>query len=154
MRLHSDDMTQGEEIPLVHAEPKAGGHNLVPQLAWSDVPAGAKSLALTIWDPDAPSVGGFWHWLAIDMPVGTNGVERGGKLPQTVQELKNDYGYRGYGGPCPPHGQKHRYIFTIWALDIAHLPVSQAATPAQVSSVLTAHRIDSATLTPVFSSTL
>ncbi len=154
MKLHSDDISEGEEIPLVHAEPKAGGHNIVPQLAWSGIPGGTKSLALTIWDPDAPMEGGYWHWLALDLPVDTNGVERGGALPKAVRELRNDYGYRGYGGPCPPRGQTHRYIVTIWALDVAHLPAPEGAAPAQVEDLLKAHRIDSATLTPVFSSTL
>lgn len=154
MQVFSDDIARGVEIPLVHAEPKAGGRNLVPQLSWRDIPVGAKSLALTIWDPDAPVDGGFWHWLALDVPVSTSGIPRGGSLPHGTHELPNDYGYEGYGGPCPPHGQRHRYIFTVWALDIEHLLVPDAITPAEVAKLLEEHRIDSATLTPVFTSTL
>lgn len=154
MQLHSDDLHEGEEIPLVHAEPKAGGDNLVPQLAWSELPAGTKSLALTIWDPDAPMDGGFWHWLALDIPATTTSVARGGRLPRSTVDLDNDYGYKGYGGPCPPHGQTHRYIITIWALDASHVELSGVKGPAQVEKLLRAHRTDSATLTPVFTSTL
>ncbi|WP_230845998.1 YbhB/YbcL family Raf kinase inhibitor-like protein, partial [Propionibacterium freudenreichii] len=102
MRLFSDDLKQGEEIPLVFAEPGAGGRNILPQLGWDEVPAEAKSLALTCWDPDAPLEGGFWHWLALDIPVSTTGTVQGTPLPAGSVELQNDYGYRGYGGPNPP----------------------------------------------------
>ncbi|SER90713.1 hypothetical protein SAMN05443377_11763 [Propionibacterium cyclohexanicum] len=154
MQLRSDDLGEGEEIPLVHAEPRAGGKNLVPHLAWSDLPPDTKSLAVTVWDPDAPMEGGFWHWLALDIPVGTHGVEHGGALPPQTREVNNGYGYARYGGPCPPHGQRHRYIFTLWALDVGHLPVPEGSGPEEVERLLAAHQLDSATLTPVFTSTL
>ncbi|MDK9353603.1 YbhB/YbcL family Raf kinase inhibitor-like protein [Propionibacterium freudenreichii] len=154
MRLFSDDLKQGEEIPLVFAEPGAGGRNILPQLGWDEVPAEAKSLALTCWDPDAPLEGGFWHWLALDIPVSTTGTVQGTPLPAGSVELQNDYGYRGYGGPNPPHGQVHRYIFTVWALDVAHLDVPADAKPAAVEELLKAHALASATLTPVFTSTI
>ncbi|MFT8394479.1 YbhB/YbcL family Raf kinase inhibitor-like protein [Propionibacterium sp.] len=154
MQLHSDDLAEGEQIPLECAEPKAGGKNVLPQLSWSGVPRNAKSLALTVWDPDAPREGGYWHWLALDIPPETTEVPHGGSLPEGCRELDNDYGYKGYGGPCPPHDETHRYIFIIWALDVATLDVPDDAKPADVEKELGAHLIEAVKLIPVFTSTL
>ncbi len=153
MRLFSDQLTQGEQIPLIYAESGAGGRNVVPHLEWSDAPEETASFALTIWDPDAPMDGGFWHWLAVDIPADVRSTVPAAPLPAGSMELVNDYGYRGYGGPNPPHGETHRYIFTVWALDIALLPVDDELKPAEVEKLLTAHALDRATLTPVFTST-
>lgn len=154
MRLFSDDLKQGEEIPLVYAESGAGGRNIVPQFSWDGVPDGTVGLALTCWDPDAPLEGGFWHWIALNLPAGLTSTRGGEPLPKGTVELTNDYGYRGYGGPNPPHGQTHRYIFTIWALDVVAPELPEGATPAQVEELLKKHALDSAELVPVFTSTI
>lgn len=91
-----------------------------PQLAWSAPPVATKSLALIVADPDAPS-GTFTHWVLYNIPAGTRSLAEG--LPHLAQladgsrQGRNDFGKPGYGGPCPPHGQEHRYVFTLYALD-------------------------------------
>ncbi len=91
-----------------------GGQNISPKIIVKDIPKEAKSLAVTIFDPDAPRIGGWWHWAAFNLPAG-NEIKEGIKADEFLQ-LKNDYGTFGYGGPCPPPGKPHRYIITVYAL--------------------------------------
>ena len=101
----------------------AGG-NQSPHLAWSGAPAGTKSFAVTCFDPDAPTGSGFWHWLVVNIPPNITelaldaGNPRSPKLPQGALQTRTDFGAPGYGGPCPPQGDKpHHYIFTVYAVD-------------------------------------
>ena len=108
------------------------GEDRSPHLSWSDAPPGTKSFALIMDDPDAP-VGTFTHWLLHDIPLSTSDLAEGQKPGQVGATLKNDFGRPGYGGPCPPRGHgPHRYIFTLYALDVATLgkPTSRAALEA------------------------
>jgi Raf kinase inhibitor-like YbhB/YbcL family protein len=108
------------------------GGNISPNLKWSGAPANTKSFALTMYDPDAPTGSGWWHWVVVDIPAtateltkgwGTSGTSQlaGGRQTRTV------FGQPGYGGPCPPPGAPHRYIFTLYALDIDKMPVPDDA---------------------------
>jgi Raf kinase inhibitor-like YbhB/YbcL family protein len=127
------------------------GENLSPDLAWSRAPAGTKSFAITMYDPDAPTGSGWWHWLAYNIPphvtAFTEGVSGNKAALKKIVEHRNDYGSIGFGGACPPEGDApHRYIATVWALDVEKLPVDQKASAAMVGYFLNHHKIASATL--------
>ena len=111
------------------------GKNISPRLAWSGAPEGTKSFALLVHDPDAPTGGaGWWHWLVVNIP-GTAaelakdaGRAEGSSLPAGATQVNTDFGGPGWGGPCPPVGDKpHRYIFTLYALKTERLDVSGAS---------------------------
>lgn len=131
------------------------GQNVSPALAWSGAPRGTQSFALLLHDPDAPTGGaGFWHWIAYDIPSGTTGLPQGaGKsdgsaLPPGAASVANDYGTQGYGGPCPPAGDKpHRYNFTLYALKVAKLEVPKGASASVAGFMINANAIGKATLT-------
>jgi Raf kinase inhibitor-like YbhB/YbcL family protein len=113
------------------------GGNVSPQLRWSGAPADTQSLALTVYDPDAPTGSGFWHWVVVNIPVSATGLARGagtadGKaLPAGSVQVATDFGVPGFGGPCPPPGDKpHRYIFTLFALKTPKLELPEHATAA------------------------
>jgi Raf kinase inhibitor-like YbhB/YbcL family protein len=115
----------------------AGG-NISPSLSWTGVPAGTASLALLMFDPDAPTDSGFWHWLLFNMPPTTTSLPKNagnvssGLAPAGSIQGGTDYGLKGYGGPCPPAGDApHRYVFTLYALPMASLGVD-ANTPAAI----------------------
>src|SRR6059058_940360 len=122
--VRSDNFAEQGTLPKehVHQAMGAGGQNVSPQLHWSGAPAGTKSFALTLYDPDAPTGSGWWHWVVFDIAAGTTSlaegaVSSGGNLPPGATEGRTDFGTPGYGGPCPPPGDKpHRYIFTLYAL--------------------------------------
>ena len=116
----------------------AGG-NRSPRLKWSGAPAGTRSFAVTLYDPDAPTGSGFWHWLVVNIPadiaelaVGAGEV-RGGSLPAGALQTRTDFGAPGYGGPCPPAGDHpHRYLFTVFAVKTEGLNVSADSSGAVV----------------------
>lgn len=129
------------------------GENVSPQLSWSNAPSGTKSFALTVYDPDAPTGSGFWHWLVFDIPVheqelvaGAGAVD-GKLLPAGAVQSITDYGIKGFGGPCPPlnHGP-HRYIFTIYALKTDKLAVNADTNAAVVGFNLWANTIEKASV--------
>jgi hypothetical protein len=124
LKVTSQSFSEGADIPLDYVFNGCGGKNKVPQLSWSGAPDGTKSYAITCFDPDAPTGSGFWHWLAWDIPAKTTSLESGdGKdAPKGGKSGTSDYGMAGYGGPCPPKGDgKHRYVFTVYALDVEKL---------------------------------
>jgi Raf kinase inhibitor-like YbhB/YbcL family protein len=114
-----------------------GGENQSPQLTWHDAPPATRSFACTCFDPDAPTGSGFWHWLAWDIPATTTSLALGaatGERPTVGKTGYNDFGERGYCGPCPPQGDKpHRYVFTVYALDVPSLEGLGAGTTAVTS---------------------
>jgi hypothetical protein len=117
MQLTSTAFTEGAAIPPQYT---CDGTNASPPLKWSGVPAGTKSLALIVDDPDAPA--GTWvHWVLYDLPVTATELAEGLPKSQYVaggaKQGLNDFQYLGYGGPCPPHGKPHRYFFKLFALD-------------------------------------
>ena len=112
------------------------GGNVSPSLSWKNMPANAKSLALSVYDPDAPTGSGFWHWVVFNIPAGTTSIAKGasGKsMPAGSVESRTDFGVPGYGGPCPPQGDKpHHYWFKLFAVDVPALEGADANTSAAV----------------------
>mgnify|MGYP000359010145 CR=1 FL=1 len=122
------------------------GHNTSPTIAWQGAPAAAKGFAVTIFDRDANNGKGFWHWLAIGVPATAKGLESGASgspalTAMGVSETANDFGGRGYGGPCPPPGQDHHYVITVYALDAAALQLPSATSPAEAVAAIRSHAI-------------
>lgn len=152
MKLTSHAITEGATIDPKYAEPGAGGQNVSPDLAWSEAPEGTRSFAITCYDPDAPTGSGFWHWVAFDIPAEVTSVPEGGPLPEGVREWEIDYGYAGYGGPCPPPGPAHRYEYTVHALPVDKLEVPDGANHTQVRFAIHTQRLDHATITGTFAS--
>lgn len=130
------------------------GKNISPALKWSGAPKGTKSLALTVYDPDAPTGSGWWHWVVFNIPAATTELPEGagssdGKgLPAGAMQGRTDFGAPGFGGACPPKGDKpHRYIFTVHALKTDKIEVPADATAALVGFMINANRIASASFT-------
>tara|TARA_B100000282_G_C31734473_1_gene492667 strand:- start:1625 stop:2176 length:552 start_codon:yes stop_codon:yes gene_type:complete len=131
------------------------GDNLSPQLSWSGVPEGAKSLALNVYDPDAPTGSGWWHWGVYNIPVDVSALEAGASLsenmPQGAIEITTDYGVPGFGGACPPVGDEpHNYIFTLYALDVEKLELPENASGALLGYNLNAHALEKAKITATY----
>lgn len=150
MQLHSEAISDGSTIELTYCEPQCGGSNVSPDLTWSGAPEGTKSYAVTCFDPDAPTGSGWWHWIAFDIPADVTVLPAGIGPDAPFRQWENDYGYVGYGGPCPPPGPAHRYVFTVYALDVAELGVPAGVTSAACRFNLLAHAIDSASFTATF----
>lgn len=130
------------------------GKNISPALKWSGAPKGTKSFALLVHDPDAPTGGaGWWHWLVIDLPADVAELKKdagkadGSKLPGGALQIATDFGGPGWGGPCPPVGDKpHRYRFTLHALKVEKLDVPKDAKASLVGFMVNANSIGKATL--------
>ncbi|MGQ9368357.1 YbhB/YbcL family Raf kinase inhibitor-like protein [Azospirillum sp. ST 5-10] len=125
------------------------GGNRSPALTWSEPPAGTRSLAVTVYDPDAPTGSGWWHWTLFNLPPGLRGLpEGGGPLPEGAVQGRTDFGTAGYGGACPPPGDPpHRYVVTVWALDTPALPLDGGAAGAMVGFFLNRHALAKAEVT-------
>ena len=111
------------------------GGNVSPSLTWKHAPDGTKSFALTVYDPDAPTGSGFWHWVVFNIPVGTTSLAKGasaGGMPAGAVQSRTDYGIQGYGGPCPPPGPAHHYWFKLFAVDVDKFDDMNADTSAAV----------------------
>ena len=131
------------------------GGNRSPQLSWSGTPAGTKSFAVTVYDPDAPTGSGWWHWVAYNIPASVSRLDGDAghpeKLPQGASHGRNDYGTQDFGGACPPPGDKpHRYIITVHALKVEKIDVPQNASAALIGYMLNANRLGTATLTGMY----
>jgi Raf kinase inhibitor-like YbhB/YbcL family protein len=133
------------------------GENVSPALNWSGAPAGTQSFALTIYDPDAPTGSGWWHWVVINIPANISGLKAaagtsdGKSLPAGSQQVRTDFGAAAYGGPCPPAGDKpHRYIFTLYALKVPKIEVSADATAALAGFMINANKLQSTTFTAYY----
>lgn len=150
MNVSSGAIPDGSRIELAHVEPGCGGQNVSPDLAWSEAPEGTRSYAVTCFDPDAPTGNGWWHWIAFDIPGYLNALDADQGQTTAFRQWSNDYGYVGYGGPCPPPGPAHRYVFTVHALDVEKLDVPDDATSAKCRSTLLAHALDGASFTGMF----
>jgi len=140
--LTSSAFTEGGPIPREHT---CDGKDVAPPLGWSGAPAGVQTFALIADDPDAP--GGVWvHWVLYNLP-GTAAA-----LPQSLTEAeqgRNDFKRTGYGGPCPPPGKPHRYVFKLYALD-GRLALRPGATKADVERAMQGHILGTAQLIGVY----
>lgn len=119
------------------------GDNVSPELTWKNAPNGTKSFAITAYDPDAPTGSGWWHWVVFNLPADTTSLPQGagdpaaGKVPKGAVQGRTDFGTPGWGGPCPPKGDKpHRFIFTVFALKTDKLDLDENASAAMVSFML------------------
>jgi Raf kinase inhibitor-like YbhB/YbcL family protein len=132
LQLQVAGLKANEVIPqkFVYNHSGCSGDNISPEITWNGVPASAKSLALVVWDQDAPVSGGFYHWVILNVPIGTKGLAEGAgnptshKAPTGSVQLVNDWGEPGYGGPCPPGHSRHRYHFIVYALGVTQLPAT------------------------------
>jgi Raf kinase inhibitor-like YbhB/YbcL family protein len=131
------------------------GKNISPALKWSGAPKGTKSFALLVHDPDAPTGGaGWWHWLVINIAADSAELRKdagkadGVNLPAGAAHVNTDFGGPGWGGPCPPAGDKpHRYNFTLYALKVPKLDVPANATASLAGLMVNANSLGKATLT-------
>jgi hypothetical protein len=147
--LASLDITDGKKISEAQVFNSLGcsGRNISPALAWSNVPAGTKSFALLVHDPDAPTGSGWWHWIVYNIAGDVTslpadaGDPKKSLMPALTVQGRNDYGTRGYGGPCPPPGKPHHYYFRLYALKVPKLDVSDDATAALISANVNANSL-------------
>jgi Raf kinase inhibitor-like YbhB/YbcL family protein len=131
-----------------YAAQGCGGQNVSPELHWSAPPSRTKSFALTMRDPDAPVSGGWWHWVMYNLPGSMRELPKGqsGGTSGTTS-----FGTTGYGGPCPPPGPAHHYVFTLYALD--NLGFEGGAPPKgpELQQLIRGHVLAKATLVGLYS---
>lgn len=151
-KLGSSAFVDGSEIPLKFVFNSWGceGENVSPPLEWSGAPEGTQSLALTVYDPKAPTGSGFWHWVIFNLPAGRTSIGEGttGSIGAPAIEGRTDWGAPGWGGPCPPPGDEpHPYVFTLYALSVPALPLDENASAAMVGFMIHMNSLGSTTLT-------
>ena len=134
------------------------GENQSPQLSWSNVPEGTKSFAITMYDPDAPTGSGWWHWVVFDIPADVHELATGaGQVDLKLMAAKaiqsiNNYGFNGYGGPCPPEGHGlHQYVITVHALKADTLGLDANTNPEVVGYNLWNNTIEKASIVAYYS---
>ena len=158
-QLGSPDIKPGSSIDKKFEFSGFGcsGENKSPALQWSGVPAGTKSFAVTVYDPDAPTGAGWWHWSVINIPADVtelkpdSGAVGGANLPKGASHVRIDYGVAGWGGTCPPPGDKpHRYVFTVFALKTDKLEIPADATASLAGFMMNANALGKASFTATY----
>ena len=158
-RVTSPSLSANGDLPARHVFNGFGctGDNRSPQLSWQGEPDGTKSFAVTVYDPDAPTGSGWWHWLVFNIPRDVHSLAEGSgqpgaaTMPRQAIQARTDFGAPGYGGACPPPGdRKHRYQFTIWALDVEQLPLTETSSGAMLGFHLRQHALAKAELTATY----
>jgi len=158
-KLASSDVKAGGTLGINQVFNGFGcsGKNISPELHWSKAPAGTQSFALTVYDPDAPTGSGWWHWVIYNLPATTSQLETGAgssdgtRLPAGTEQGRTDFGAPGFGGACPPPGDKpHRYIFTLYALKIEKLEIPDGATAALIGYMINANQLEKASFTAYY----
>lgn len=151
--LKSDQIGRHLTIEQVYSGFGCAGKNISPSLKWINAPKNARSFAVTVYDPDAPTGSGWWHWLIFNIPADVSelkadaGDVRKQIAPAGSIQSITDYGEAGFGGACPPPGDKpHRYVFTVYALDVPKLDADKNTMPAQVGFMLNQHAVSKAVL--------
>ncbi|MBX6355531.1 MAG: YbhB/YbcL family Raf kinase inhibitor-like protein [Micromonosporaceae bacterium] len=158
-QVTSTDIADGEKLgnPQVSGIFGAGGQDISPQLSWSGFPAETKSFVVTVYDPDAPTASGFWHWAVVDIPATVTelpsgaGDETGSGLPAGAFQLRNDGGVARYVGAAPPSGHgRHRYFTVVHAVDVElkSLGVDETSTPAFLGFNLFFHTLARGMIVP------
>lgn len=159
LTLSSPDVKKGATISdeQVFAGFGCTGKNISPALSWKGAPAGTKSFALTVYDPNAPTGSGWWHWVVFNIPAGTKALPKNAGdikanlMPAGVVQGRTDFGTPGYGGPCPPKGDKpHHYIFTLYALDVDHIDADANASAAFIGFNIHFHTLAKARLVGLY----
>ena|SRR5665647_1028691 len=153
----STDVTDGQPFAAAQLSGMSGvkgGQDISPQLSWYGAPKETKSYAVTVYDPDAPTGSGFWHWAVANIPATVTqlktgaGDDKGLELPRGAIQLYNDASVSRFMGAAPPHGHgPHRYLIVIHALDIEDIGVPTNATPAALGFQMFSHRLGRAVLT-------
>lgn len=155
-KLSSPEIKAGAMMPARFEFNGLGcsGENKSPALQWSGAPQGTKSFAVTVYDPDAPTGSGWWHWSVINIPAEVNelkpdaGNVSGANLPAGARQVRIDYGVAAWGGTCPPVGDKpHRYLFTVHALKVDKLDLPADATAALAGFMINANSLGKASFT-------
>jgi Raf kinase inhibitor-like YbhB/YbcL family protein len=149
--LKSNDIGgQATEKQMLNAY-NCTGENVSPQLFWENAPEGTQSFAVTIYDKDAPTGSGFWHWVIFNIPANVKELKSGAGdmsknlMPEGAIQSNSDGGRPGYGGPCPQPGPAHLYLITVYALK-AKLTLDKNATPAIVGLMINNNLIAKASL--------
>jgi Raf kinase inhibitor-like YbhB/YbcL family protein len=158
--LTSKDFADGGTIATAQVFNGWGFHggNVSPALAWSGAPAGTRSFALMVHDPDAPTGSGWWHWIVYNIPAGTSSLAAGAGdpqkklLPAGAVQGRTDYGTVSYGGPAPPPGPPHHYHFRLYALKVEKLEVPADASAALIGFNVRAQALGEALLTGLYGS--
>ncbi|WP_299138932.1 YbhB/YbcL family Raf kinase inhibitor-like protein [uncultured Tateyamaria sp.] len=147
--LTSPDIAEGQQLSsdFVFQGFGCGGGNTAPTLEWSGAPEGTESFAVTVYDPDAPTGSGWWHWFAFNIPADVTSLPGGGDVNGV--QLTNDYGATGFGGACPPPGEVHRYEFTVHALGTT-LEIDNSVSNALAGFMVNANSLASSTITAVY----
>lgn len=147
--LTSPDIAEGRQLSSDFVFQGFGceGSNMAPTLEWTGAPEGTKSFAVTVFDPDAPTGSGWWHWFAFNIPSDVTSLPGGGEVNGV--ELTNDYGAEGFGGACPPPGEVHRYQFTVHALGTM-LEIDNSVSNALAGFMVNANSLASSTITAVY----
>jgi Raf kinase inhibitor-like YbhB/YbcL family protein len=154
----STDVAEGEQLPKAQMSGifQAGGEDKSPQLAWSGFPDGTKSFFVTMYDPDAPTPSGFWHWAVADIPASVTELAAGAgaagdaSLPQGAYHIPNDARLAQFVGAAPPAGDPpHRYFIAVNALDIEKSEVPKDATPSFLYATLAPHILARAVMVPI-----
>lgn len=156
--LSSPDITAGGKIAAAQVFSAFGckGGNVSPALAWSGAPAGTRSFALLMYDPDAPTGSGWWHWVLYNIPATATSLPAGAGdphknlLPAGALQGRTDFGTPGYGGPCPPPGKPHHYHLWLYALKVERLEVPADATAAYIGFNVRAQALGRAQLMGVY----
>lgn len=132
------------------------GENVSPALEWKNAPKGTKSFAVTVYDPDAPTGSGWWHWVLFNIPADVTSLPEGaggkaGMLPKGAVQSITDFAAPGFGGACPPPGDKaHRYVFTVYALSTPAMELAPTTMPATVGFSMHGNVLGKATLTATY----
>ncbi|MBT8219106.1 MAG: YbhB/YbcL family Raf kinase inhibitor-like protein [Bacteroidia bacterium] len=147
--LRSNDL--GGQFTMIHVANVFGcsGSNQSPHLMWENAPDGTKSFAITMYDSDAPTGSGWWHWVAVDIPATITELVAGAGVTgaEGMLQIKNDYGFAGYGGPCPPEGHGfHTYMITVHALDVESLGIDDSVMAPVAGFNIGAHTIAKASI--------
>ena len=151
LTLKSEDMVGQISINQVFNGFGCSGKNISPQLEWIDAPKETKSFAITVYDPDAPTGSGWWHWIVFDISKDTNEILPNASvlniLPKSTIQSKTDFGKNEFGGACPPKASKaHSYITTIYALDVDKLGLDKDVNPALVGYMINLHTIEKSSI--------
>ena len=151
--LTSPDIAGQLTKAQVYAGFGCNGDNISPRLKWSNSPEGTKSFAVTVYDPDAPTGSGWWHWLLFNIPADTNELKQGAgnlelkRAPEGSVQSVTSFAKNGFGGACPPVGDgPHQYVFTVFALKVAKLELDKNAMPALVGFYLRANSLARASI--------
>lgn len=156
--LTSTDVRPGERLSDPQVGESAGGGDVSPQLSWSGAPEATKSYVVTVYDPDAPTASGFWHWAVFNIPADVTSLDAGAGtpgselLPAGAITLRNDGGVAGYVGATPPAGHgDHEYYVVVHAVDVETLDVPEDASPAFLGFDLFFHAIGRAVISAPYS---